>query len=81
MCFLLFLVTVNNYVDRQIFSVAAPAISAEFHLRAADIAAIVNFFLFAYAFGHVDWSSALSKVGDAARRAATASPCCWVKRV
>ncbi len=63
-CLLLFLVTVNNYMDRQVFSVAAPVITAEYHLSNSDIAAITNAFLAAYTFGQlfggvfVDWIGA-----------------------
>ncbi len=43
-----FLATTVNYLDRQCLSVAAPAISREFHLSAQDYASIVTSFLIAY---------------------------------
>lgn len=43
-----FLATTINYLDRQCLSVAAPAISSEFHLTNADYSSIVTSFLIAY---------------------------------
>ena len=53
LCALLFLITVNNYMDRQLFSIVAPTITAEFNLRASDIALIINAFLLAYGIGQM----------------------------
>src|SRR5438876_2976499 len=53
LCALLFLVTVNNYADRQLLSIVAPAISTEFNLNASDIALIINAFLLAYGIGQM----------------------------
>jgi len=61
LCALLFLITVNNYMDRQLFSIVAPTITTQFSLRASDIALIINAFLLAYGFGQmfsgrfIDW--------------------------
>jgi MFS transporter, ACS family, hexuronate transporter len=61
-CCLLFLVTVNNYMDRQLLSIVAPTITAEFHLRASDLALIVNCFIATYGLGQLfsgrfmDWA-------------------------
>lgn len=52
-CVLLFLITVNNYMDRQMISITSPVISEEFELSASDIAVIVNAFLLAYTFGQL----------------------------
>lgn len=52
-CGLLFLVTVNNYMDRQLLSIVAPTITSEFHLTASDLALIVNCFIAAYGLGQL----------------------------
>lgn len=53
LCVLLFLITVNNYMDRQLLSIVAPTISTEFNLRASDIAVIINAFLLTYGIGQM----------------------------
>lgn len=53
LCALLFLVTVNNYMDRQLLSIVAPTISTEFNLTASDLAIIINAFLLAYGIGQM----------------------------
>src|SRR5215470_2188796 len=53
LCLLLFLITVNNYMDRQVFSIVAPAITTEFNLKASDISLIINAFLITYGIGQV----------------------------
>lgn len=61
LCFLLFLITVNNYMDRQLLSIVAPVITTEFKLTASDLALIINAFLLAYGIGQafsgrfLDW--------------------------
>ena len=62
-CGLLFLVTVNNFMDRQMLSIAAPAIAAEFGFGAADIAAIANAFLVAYTVGQLFAGVIIDRVG------------------
>lgn len=52
-CGLLFLVTVNNYMDRQLLSIVAPTITSEFHLTASDLALIMNCFITAYGLGQL----------------------------
>ena len=52
-CGLLFVITVNNYMDRQMLSIAAPAISAEYNFSNSDIAVIANAFLVAYTVGQL----------------------------
>ena len=52
-CVLLLLITVNNYMDRQVLSIAAPAISLEYKLNNSDIAIIATAFLLAYAVGQL----------------------------
>ena len=53
LCFLLFLITVNNYMDRQLLSIVAPVITTDFNLRAADLALIINAFLLTYGIGQM----------------------------
>jgi ACS family hexuronate transporter-like MFS transporter len=50
---LLFLISVNNYMDRQMISIVSPVISEEFKLSASGIAIIVNAFLLSYTFGQL----------------------------
>ena len=64
MCFLLFLITVNNYIDRQAISIVAPVISTEFHLSNSDIAIIVNAFLIAYTVGQLFSGAFMDWVGS-----------------
>src|SRR5439155_2891129 len=52
-CLLLFLVTVNNYMDRQMLSIVAPTITTQFNLKASDLALIINAFLFTYGSGQL----------------------------
>ena len=52
-CVLLLLITVNNYMDRQLISIAFPVIAKEFELSGSDIALIVNAFLLSYTFGQL----------------------------
>jgi ACS family hexuronate transporter-like MFS transporter len=52
-CILLFLVTVNNYMDRQLLSIVAPTITVQFHLTAYDLALIVDCFIAAYGLGQL----------------------------
>jgi ACS family hexuronate transporter-like MFS transporter len=52
-CSLLFLATLVNYLDRQTFAVATPAITSEFSLKNEDIAFINNAFTLAYTIGQL----------------------------
>jgi len=62
-CGLLFLVTVNNYMDRQLLSIVAPAITSEFHLSASDLALIVDCFIASYGVGQLFSGRFLDWVG------------------
>jgi len=50
-------------MDRQILSIAAPAISAEFKLSNSDIASIANAFLIAYTFGQLFTGVFIDRIG------------------
>jgi ACS family hexuronate transporter-like MFS transporter len=63
LCFLLFVITVNNYIDRQMLSIAAPAIAAEYKFNNSDVAAIANAFLVAYTIGHLFAGMFVDRVG------------------
>jgi ACS family hexuronate transporter-like MFS transporter len=52
-CGLLFLATTINYIDRQVISILAPTLTAEFHWSETDYARIISWFSFAYAFGYL----------------------------
>ena len=52
-CALLLFVTINNYMDRQMLSIAAPVIAARYHFTNRDIAFIANAFLLAYTIGQL----------------------------
>src|SRR5947207_15717204 len=64
LCFLLFVITVNNYMDRQMLSIAAPAISAEYNFSNGDIAVIANAFLVAYTVGQLFAGMFVDRVGS-----------------
>ena len=74
-CFLLFVITVNNYMDRQMLSIAAPAIAAEYHFSNADIALIANAFLIAYTVGQLLAGMFVDRIG--ARRGMTLAVLVW----
>jgi ACS family hexuronate transporter-like MFS transporter len=75
LCFLLFVITVNNYMDRQMLSIAAPAIAAEYKFSNGDIAAIANAFLFAYTIGQLLAGMFVDRVG--ARNGMTFAVLMW----
>ena len=60
-CGLLFLVTANNYFDRQIFGVIGPSLTERFGWQPSDYADMVTWFEVAYAIGFlvagrfIDW--------------------------
>jgi MFS transporter, ACS family, hexuronate transporter len=62
--FLLFLMIVLNYLDRQILSVLAPVMRKEIGLTQTDYALAVNSFLLAYAFMYVGSGLMLDRVGS-----------------
>jgi ACS family hexuronate transporter-like MFS transporter len=74
-CALLFLITVNNYMDRQILSIAAPAIVAEYAFTNADVATIANAFLVAYTVGQLFAGLLVDRIG--ARRGMTLAVLLW----
>ena len=74
-CALLFLITVNNYMDRQMLSIAAPAITAEYGFTNTDIAAIANAFLVAYTVGQLFAGRLVDRIG--ARRGMTFAVLMW----
>lgn len=53
LCALLFLITLNNYMDRQLLSIVAPTITTELNLNASDIALIIQAFLVTYGIGQI----------------------------
>lgn len=75
LCALLFLITVNNYMDRQLLSIVAPAITTEFKLSASGLAMIINAFLLAYGIGQVFSGRLMDWVG--ARRGFTIAVFVW----
>ena len=74
-CGLLFVITVNNYMDRQMLSIAAPAIAAEYGFTNTDIAAIANAFLVAYTVGQLFAGLLVDRIG--ARRGMTLAVLMW----
>ena len=69
------MITVNNFMDRQMLSIAAPAITAEFGFTNADIAAIANAFLIAYTVGQLFAGMLVDRIG--ARRGMTFAVLLW----
>ena len=55
--------TTINYIDRQVVSVLAPTLRAEFHLSNGQYAAIVNAFLITYAVSYTFAGWALDQLG------------------
>jgi ACS family hexuronate transporter-like MFS transporter len=62
-CGLLFVITVNNYMDRQMLSIAAPAIAAEYGFTNSQIATIANAFLVAYTVGQLFAGLLVDRIG------------------
>lgn len=52
-CWLMFVVTVLNYMDRQAIAIVGPKIKAEFHLTNADFGWVLAAFAMSYAFFQV----------------------------
>ena len=75
LCSLLFVITVNNYMDRQMLSIAAPAIIAEYQFSNSDIAVIANAFLFAYTIGQLLAGMFVDRIG--ARNGMTLAVLMW----
>lgn len=74
-CGLLFVITVNNYMDRQMLSIAAPAIAAEYGFTNSEIATIANAFLIAYTVGQLFAGPLVDRIG--ARRGMTLAVLLW----
>ena len=55
--------TTINYIDRQVVSVLAPTLRAEFHMSNGQYAAIVNAFLIVYAASYTLAGWALDRLG------------------
>jgi ACS family hexuronate transporter-like MFS transporter len=55
--------TTINYIDRQVVSVLAPTLRAEFHMSNGQYAAIVNAFLIVYAVSYTFAGWALDRLG------------------
>jgi MFS transporter, ACS family, aldohexuronate transporter len=55
--------TTINYIDRQVVSVLAPTLRAEFHMSNGQYAAIVNAFLIVYAVSYTFSGWALDRLG------------------
>ena len=55
--------TTINYIDRQVVSVLAPTLRAEFHMSNGQYAAIVNAFLIVYAISYTFAGWALDRLG------------------
>ena len=74
-CFLLFVITVNNYMDRQMLSIAAPVIAAQYGFSNTHIALIANAFLAAYTVGQLLAGMFVDRIG--ARRGMTIAVTLW----
>src|ERR1022692_703879 len=55
--------TTINFIDRQVVSVLAPTLRAEFHMSNGQYAAIVNAFLIVYAVSYTFAGWALDRLG------------------
>lgn len=60
---LLLLISILNYVDRQIFSILAPTIQAELGMSDAQYGQIVSFFLAAYTFSYLVSGRIMDAIG------------------
>lgn len=61
--FLLFLVTTNNYIDRQILGLLKPELEKVFHWTEEDYSHIVMVFTSCYAFGLLFYSRIIDRIG------------------
>ncbi len=62
-CFLLFLSTTINYMDRQILGILKSTLNADFHWTERDYANVVTAFQFAYAFGYLFAGRMMDRLG------------------
>jgi MFS transporter, ACS family, hexuronate transporter len=74
-CALLFLISVNNYMDRQLLSIVAPSITHDFHLSASDLALIIDAFLVSYGIGQLFSGRLMDWIGP--RQGFTLSVLVW----
>lgn len=74
-CGLLLVVTINNYMDRQMLSIAAPVIAAQYHFTNSDIAFIANAFLLAYTVGQLFAGLFVDRIG--AKQGSTIGVTVW----
>jgi MFS transporter, ACS family, hexuronate transporter len=74
-CFLLFIITVDNYMDRQMLSIAAPVLAAQYNFSNTDIAIIANAFLVAYTVGQLFAGMFVDRIG--ARKGMTLAVVMW----
>jgi sugar phosphate permease len=63
---LLCVITTINYLDRQAFAVAAPALVAEFGIDNTEFGTITAAFLFCYGIGHLIAGPFIDRVGTRA---------------
>lgn len=62
-CFLLFVSTTINYMDRQILGILKSTLNADFHWTERDFANVVTAFQFAYAFGYLFAGRMIDRLG------------------
>jgi ACS family hexuronate transporter-like MFS transporter len=74
-CLLLFVITVDNYMDRQMLSIAAPVLAAQYKFSNTDIAVIANAFLVAYTVGQLFAGMFVDRIG--ARKGMTLAVVVW----
>lgn len=74
-CALLFFVTANNYMDRQVFGLMAPELVKIFGWKTADVPAVVFWFQVAYGLGFLVSGRLLDYVGT--RLGFIISVCIW----
>ncbi len=72
---MLCLITTINYVDRQVFSVAAPVLMEEFSLSNTEYGWITSGFLFAYAIGQLLTGPVIDRLGT--KRAFSLAVIAW----
>jgi len=72
---LLLLISILNYIDRQMFSILAPTIQAELGMSDAEYGRIVSFFLAAYTISYLVSGRIMDAIG--ARAGMAISLGCW----
>ncbi len=74
-CFLLYLITVSSYMNRQVFSLVAPVVAKELSFNNSDIALVINAFIAAYTFGQLLAGAFVDTIGI--RKAFTIAAVLW----